>query len=103
MLLSIRERFALLAILPREGSFSTLKIVRELREDLSPDEEEHKALQFVQEGETLRWNSEKDVGREFEFGLKATEIIVDALKALDREKVLKIEHLSLYEKFVGDK
>jgi len=64
MKLGVGDRLILLSILPREGDITTLKIVRELRENLSFDEAEHKELQLTSEGDTVRWNDkqiEKDI------------------------------------------
>lgn len=102
MKLKVGERLILLGILPKEGDFTTLKIVHTLRGDLSFTEEEHKALQFKQEAGTVRWNPKGDTEREINFGEKATELIVDALKKLNSDKKLTDQHYSLYEKFVGD-
>jgi len=44
--LQVAERINLLSILPREGNFIDLKIIRELRENLSFKDEEHGKLQF---------------------------------------------------------
>ena len=92
----------LLNILPGEGDFTTLKIVRKMREDLSFSEEEHKALEFKQEAETVKWKQDADIERDVNFGEKATDIIVDVLKKLNGEAKLTDQHFGLYEKFVGD-
>lgn len=47
--LNMSERFMLLGIIPREGDFTTLKIVRKLRETLAPDEKENKEYAFQYE------------------------------------------------------
>lgn len=46
MKLIVFERINLLSILPVQGDFTSLKIIRKLREDLSCDEQENKVLQF---------------------------------------------------------
>lgn len=103
MQLSVFNRLILLNILPKEGDFTTLKIVRKMREDLSFTEEEHKSLQFkFEDNGTVKWNNQANIVREVNFGEKATDIIVDVLKKLDKEKKLKEEHYELYEKFVGE-
>ena len=115
MQLTVFERLTLLNILPREGNFLTLKIIREMREGLSFSEEEHKVLQFkkagdkviledgtegvVPEGKVV-WNMAGDLVKDVGFGEKATDIVVERLKALDKEKKLTDAHFSLYEKFV---
>lgn len=103
MELSVFDRLILLNILPREGDFTTLKIVRKLREDLSFSEEEHKALEFKNEGGNVQWKQEGDVPKEVSIGEKATDLIADVLKKLDKEKKLKEQHYRIYELFVEKK
>ena len=100
MELNVIERLVLLNILPREGSFLTLKLVRKIREDLSFDELENKVFKFVQDGEVVRWDESVVQTKDIEIGEKMTDLIVDVLKELDKKKGLKEEHLTLYEKFI---
>ena len=100
MKLSVGDRLILLGVIPREGDYTTLKIVRDMRDELSFTEEEHKKLNFRQDGEMMVWEEELE-DKEINFGEKATDIIVDAFKKLNDQKKLRIEHMELYEKFVG--
>lgn len=101
--LTVMERLVLLNILPKEGDFTTIKLLRKLRENLSFDEEEHKKLMFVQDGDQVRWNMEALTDKHIAIGEKAGDIIQDALKKLNDEKKLTNEHFSLYEKFVENR
>ncbi|MDD5510903.1 MAG: hypothetical protein PHI12_08835 [Dehalococcoidales bacterium] len=101
MQLGVFDRLILLNILPKEGDFTTLKIIRKLREDLSFTEDEHKALNFVQEEGNIKWQTEADIPKEILIGEKATDIIVEVLKKLDKDKKLTDQHVSVYEKFVS--
>lgn len=104
MLLSVRDRLMLLNILPPEGDFITLRIVRDLKRELSFSEQEIKDLKIVSEPNVVRWDekAEAEQGeKEVEIGSKATAIIVDVLVRLDKEKKLMEGHVSLYEKFIG--
>jgi len=107
--LIVGERFALLGILPNEGNFATLKVVRKLREDLSLTEEEIKHFDVKQiptssGNVSLTWNSEKATEeKDFEFGEFSVELIKAKLKKLEEDKKLTNEHFSIYEKFVEDK
>lgn len=103
MKLSVFERMILLNILPREGDYTTLKIVRNLRDDLSFSEEEHKVLQFKQEGDTMFWKTDADKPKDVSIGEKAKDIIITVLKKLNDEKKLTDQHFGLYEKFVEGK
>jgi len=101
MKLSVLERIMLLDILPQQGDYTTLKIVRKLRESLSFDDEEHKEYQFRQEGGSVFWEKEGD--KEITIGEKAEDIIIEALKKLNDDKKLKQDQFTLYEKFVENK
>lgn len=103
MELQIGERLTLLDILPQEGDYTTLKIIRELRETLSFNEEEHKAYNFRQEDSKILWENDKGETRDISIGEKATDIITDAFKKLNKNKKLRNEHLKLYEQFVDGK
>ena len=100
MKLSVNDRLILLSIIPQQGDFTTLKIIRDMRDDLSFSEEEHKKLKFRREAELTYWEEGLE-DKEINFGEKATDIIVDAFKKLNEQKKLRIEHMELYEKFVG--
>jgi len=102
MKLSVNSRLILLGIIPLQGDFTTLKIIRDMRDELSFSEEEHKELQFRQEETMVYWEDGFE-DKEINFGEKATDIIVDAFKKLDGQKKLRIEHMELYEKFVDGK
>ena len=100
MILNTLERLMLLGTLPKEGDFTTLKIIRKMREDLSFSEEEHARLNFKTTDVGMAWDASGDQPRDFSFGEKATDLIASALKKLNAEKRLTEDHFSLYEKFV---
>ena len=107
--LNLPERMHLLGILPLEGNFTTLRIVRALREQLSLSEAEHVEFGIEtrnNENGTITFNwTNGDAAltpREFQFQPKALSIIAEALKKLDAQKQLRTEHISLYEAFVEE-
>ena len=101
MKLNLNERFAVLQIIPKEGSFATLKIINDLKLALAPTEAEHKEFGIVTEGEMLKWNTKGTEEREIKIGEMATDMIVTALKKLDEEKKLTQSQFTIYEKFNG--
>ena len=107
MKMSVGDRLVLLSVLPAEGDFTTLKILRKLREELSFSDEEHKLYKFEQltvDGQTrVKWDNAVEQERDINFGEKATDIIVVSLKKLNDAKKLRDEHFGLYEKFIGEK
>ena len=100
--LTVLERLVLLNVMPKEGDFTTLKLVRKFREELSFDEAENKALDFKQVGDQVKWNESANIVKKFDLGedSQVRKLIVDALKKLSEDKKLRDEHFTLYEKFV---
>lgn len=101
MNLSILERLVVLKVLPKEGDYATLKILTALRLALSFSEEETKAWGITSDPATGRTEWKDDTAEaDIPIGEKATDIIVDGLKRLSREKKLPLEAMSIYEKFI---
>lgn len=100
MELRIGERLGLLDILPREEDYTTLKIIRELRENLSFSEEEIKAYSLRLEDKRFFWENDNGETKDIPLGEIVTSIIKKALKKLNDTKKLRDEYSSLYEKFV---
>ena len=104
MELTVLERLVLQALLPKEGNYTTLKLLRVCREALSFDDLENKRLEFFQDGDQVRWNESagRTVVKDIEIGEVMTLEIVASLKKLEEEKKLRDEHFTLYEKFVEE-
>ena len=105
MKLTIPERFIMLGVLPSEGNFVTLRVVRDLYKNLSFSEEEIKEYSIkiaTNNGvSNANWDVEKgNVAKEIKIGEMATQIIVDQLKKMNTEKRLKPNMMTVYEKFV---
>ena len=100
MILNISERLTVLNFLPQEGNFATLKILGELRMNLSYTEEESKewGIESDEEAKMIKWkeNGETDIP----IGEKATGIIVDELRKLEKGNKLTDLILPVYEKFI---
>jgi len=105
MKLKVFERLVLLNILPKEGNFVTLKIVRKLQGDLSFNEKEIKELKITIDPEkgNATWDASKDKEKDVEIGRETKKIITEALEELDKDKKLTQEHFTLFEKFVEEK
>ena len=100
MELSIIERLGLLSVLPKEGSFVTLRIVNDLRKSVGFTEEEIKAFDLREGDGRVTWNDAAAIPSDVSIGEKANDIIVEALKNADRAKVLNASTFALYERFV---
>lgn len=102
MNLTIRERIILLSILPKEGNYAMLKILTNLRMSLAFTEEEVKEWNVVTDPDTWQttWNKDAVGTVEIPIGEKATDIIVDAFKKLNKQNKLVEEMIDTYERFV---
>lgn len=98
--LILAERINLMEILPAEGSFLTLRVLRELKLNLGVKDEEFKLFEIVQKDNQITWNDKANKEIEFELGEKAVDIIIEQLEKLDKNKKLEDKHFSLFEKFV---
>ena len=131
MKLLVHERLLLLNILPQEGSFVTLKLLRKLRETLSFNEKEIAEINFknhwrcpeckgvelsaqVIKCQTcgipmlpagqVTWDEEKalDIVKDIHMGRSMEELCAATLRQLSDSNKLTELHMSLYEKFVED-
>lgn len=102
MILTVMERLQLLQILPKEGDFLTLKVLRQLKDAISFGEDDHKLYKFEVKDGMARWDNSVPQEKEIVIGEKATDLVMDALKGLNDKKKLTEAHMSLYEKFIGD-
>ena len=101
MKLTVLERLLLLNLLPVEGDLTTLRIVRDLRSELSFSEEEHAALQFKTEEERTTWKEAVEP-KEVTIGKRANQLIVDTLNARAEKGTLHQDYLSLCDKFIPE-
>jgi len=104
MKLTILDRFMLLQILPPEGDLRTMKVVHALRMDLALTAAEIEAWEVkdvpAAEGRSsVVWNETKVEEVEIDVAGVKTEILVEALRKLDKDKKLGVQHLSICEKF----
>lgn len=100
--LTVLERLVLLGLMPAEGDLTTLRIVRELREALSFDEDEHVQYGLRQEDGRVVWTDDGSTAA-IEIGARARRVIEDRLNELNNDGKLTEQHLSVCDKFgIGD-
>lgn len=99
--LKVLDRITLLQTLPAQGNILTLKTTRELREKISFEEEEQKALKFKNADNQIEWDSKADKGVEIQFSDVEIDLISKELKKLDEDEKLEARHVDLYDKFVN--
>jgi len=129
MNLTVAERLVLQNILPKEGDYVTVKLVRKLRESLAFSEKEIADINFQNHWKcpkcgkvelsadvlkcedcgiymipagAVTWDEEKagKVVKDVHLGKAMLKLCETSLQRLSDEKALKDEQLSLYEKFL---
>ena len=98
--LNVGERLTVLNIMPKEGNFVTLRMIRTLINKLAPSAEEITEFEILAENNTVRWNVKGNVPIDFEFADAEVDLIKKELKRMDSENKLPMEVFSVYEKFV---
>lgn len=97
--LSVGERMVILSIMPKEGSFVTLKMIRALGDKLGLSAEELEKFKVTEEAGVVKWDA-KAYPVEFTFAEIEHDLIKKELKRMDSENKLNQGMISVYEKFV---
>ena len=100
MKFTVIERIITLNLLPQEGSFSNLELLREAKESLSFTDKENKALNFIQKEGSVKWNDNAVGSKEIIIGEVVTQLIIKELKDRDGKEKLTVELMPVYEKFI---
>ncbi len=104
MQFNIQERLLLMMALGAvEGNLATLRIVRDLQQELGFSEEEHKRIGFVHEGDKINWDPKVQLVKEVSIGPAALDAALSMFKNLDASQKLTIELLPLYERLLNEK
>lgn len=109
MKLTVPERIALLGVMPAQGNVITLRIIKELQNQLGFTEEELKYYKLKNtihpDGSvSISWNPElANETKDVEIGDVAKGIIADQLERLNSQDKLHVSMIPLYEKFVEGK
>lgn len=101
-MLNVGERIVLMQLLPKEGNFATLRLLRDMNAKIGLSADELTEFEVVQEGINTKWNQKGLNLVPIDFKNKEIEIITKGLNALDKDNKLDLNQLTLFEKFVSD-
>lgn len=97
---SVSERLQLLNLTAGlEGNLVTLRVVRDLRAELSFTETEIAELGFKQDGEQVSW-TKNPPPKSIEVGAAARAAVAGVFKKVEEAGKLTLAFLPLYEKFL---
>jgi len=97
--LNVGERFMVLSIMPKEGSFLTLRLIRTLVLKVGLSAQEIKDFEASEKGGVVKWNPKGSIPVDIEFDDVELEVIRKELRKMDAESKIPIEMFSIYEKF----
>jgi hypothetical protein len=101
--LTVKQRLNLQSILPQQGDFLTVKMIRVLREELSFSQEEHELLKLVSNRDgSVSWDAKvaEDCIKEVEIPETVVSTIKQTLEKLNAQKKITDAHLDFYEMFM---
>jgi len=100
--LTLRERYIVMSLFPREAGFVTIKAITEIKKELLPSDKEIEiaGLTDLVGGGVRAENWLLVVEKEITFGKITKALVENALKKLDETEKLTEEHFTLYEKFI---
>jgi hypothetical protein len=102
MKLNIPDRLLLLGVIPKQGNFLTLKIVKDLIDKISFSSKELEEYQLTEKNGQVNWKTDKtDYEKDIELSGPEKAVIIDALKNLDGKKELTLDMLRIYDKFLN--
>ncbi len=103
MKFNIQERLLLLGSLnTAQGNLSTLRIVRDLQQEVGFSEEESKELGLKEKDGQITWTNNKLPPKDVKLGPAGLEAALGLFKTLDGEAKLTFEILPLYERLLEE-
>ena len=102
MELTVSERLMLIQMAPEKADIWTLKMVQSFRDDLGFDEDEVEALGFKSEGGNVQWSGDAPQEKDIHVPESVQNLIAAGLREMNEKAILTMEHVSLWDKFVGE-
>ena len=98
--MTIPERLYTMGILPQEGSFLTLRVIRELTSKVGFSADEIDTYELKEIDGRVEWNPNIKTTKDIEFLDSELDIIKLSLIKLDKEEKLDQNTAVIYEKFM---
>lgn len=102
--LTVKQRIDLQSVLPQQGDFLSIKMIRVLRESLSFTQKEHESLKLTRHPNgSVEWDAKagEKCTKEVEIPETIVTIIKETLEKLNTAKQITEAHLDFYEMFMS--
>jgi accessory colonization factor AcfC len=93
--LTIKDRLVFRALFPEKGNLIEQSTIRDIANKIDISSDERKEVELKQEGPSLKWNQEKDNGKDFLFSQTEVNFLKDQIEKLDKDKQITSELLDL--------
>lgn len=95
MKLDIKNRLLLIGMLPQQGSLSEMVDIYDLVRDLKLSDEEKGAISYVENGNYVKWDFDKDPNKDININSSQMNIIKKTIDRLDKENKITLEIIPL--------
>lgn len=95
MKLNVKERLAILQMLPEYGSITEMVDMMEIVKKVRITSEEKDAINYKEAGSVITWDINKDLGTDIEFKHEEISILKAAVKKIDEEKKVNMSNLDI--------
>lgn len=95
MKLYVKERLAMLQMLPENGSLSEMVDVMEIVKKIRITQEERTKIEYKETSGSIVWNISKDEGLDVNFTFEEISVLKDAVSRMDREKKINMSILDV--------
>ena len=99
--MNIKERLSLLQILPTQGSVSEMVDVYDLARELKLSDEEKGEVNYIEIGDSVKWDAEKDPNKEINLSKDQLKIVLNQIDILDQKKQIPLAMIELILKLKG--
>ena len=97
MKLDIKNRLLLIGILPQQGNLSEMVDIYDLVRDLKISDEEKGIISYIENGNYVKWDYEKDPNKDINISSSQMKIIKKAIEKLDKENKINLEMIPLIQ------
>lgn len=97
--LTVKDRFAVLEMLPQTGTIIDMIISRDLAKKVDFVSSDVESFEMRPTDKGIAWNQDKDLGALFELTQVEADLVKRSIDALDKEGKIKAEYLETCLKF----
>lgn len=101
MNLDIKNRLLLISMLPQQGTLSDMVDIYDLVRDLKLSDKEKGDIAYIENGNYVKWDYEKDPNKNIEISSSQINIIKKAIENLDKEHKIQLEMIPLIKLING--